>query len=147
MTSKWRRSHRIRQTSHHTCNFLCAFELLLVFTNIAMRLFTYLWQWLYWHFVSYCRYLRSILNVLWRHVVKITPELNTDFACPHVEICHTGFYNSETMTSNFVFLNVNHITSNSCWRNLTFSVSYCRDERGNLYDTIYCKISLQSKKR
>ena len=49
-------------------------------------------------------------------VIKISPELNTGFECPHpkLEICPKSqqvFRNSEMLTSNFVFLYVYRITS------------------------------------
>ena len=82
-------------------------------------------------------------------VIKISPELNADFECPHpkLEICHKGrqvFATQKCWRQIFFFLYVCRITSIFRWRNLTLYVSYCRDECRKLSEMIYFKIPLQS---
>ena len=75
------------------------------------------------------------------------PVLNADFecSCPELKICQKSqhfFCNTQTLTSNFVFVYVYRITHIFCLRNLTFNVSYCRKKA----KTIYCKILSRSRK-
>ena len=79
--------------------------------------------------------------------IKISPELNADFECPHpkLEICHKS--QQVFATQKVFFLYVYRITSIFHWRNLTFYVSYCRDECRKLSEMIHYKIPSQSKKR
>ena len=83
-------------------------------------------------------------------VIKISLNLNTSFECPHprLEFCHKSKqYDSETLTSNFVLLYDYRSTSSSCWRYLTFYVSYWRQEDKKLKESIFCKVTQESKKK
>ena len=84
-------------------------------------------------------------------VIKISPELNADFECPHpkLEICQARsqqFFATQKcwrLILCFCMFIVSRLFF--YWRNLTLYVSFCREESRRLSEMFYCKIPSQSK--
>ena len=83
-------------------------------------------------------------------IIKISPELNTDFECPHpwLEFWHKSKQVFTTQTSCFFVLLYDYrSTSNSCRHNLSF-LSHIVDRKTENYKKIICcKIPSEYKKK